>query len=230
MIGIGPYSSALKARPRLRFPLVYGMSSSANLVFDPDGDVLLVLNGPLKERDVAAFMFPDASGDAPSSQEPRTVEDVEVKVSSKHLALSSQVFRVMFDGRFQEGIVLEGRQLRRVPLPDDDADAMMILLNIIHGLTRRIPHYMDLSLLTDIAILVDKYALHEVTEVYTCIWFSKLYRPYSSPPSELTDWIFICWVFGRPNEFEKLTRAAILDCGLKFEDNGLPFPEWIASK
>ena len=106
----------------------------------------------------------------------------------------------------------------------------MILLNIVHGLARRLPRHIDLSLLGDIAILVDKYGLHEVTEVYTGAYFRDLYGPESSLPSQLTDWIFVAWVFGMAVEFKQLTRDTILTCGSQFQDKGLPLPDSLASK
>ncbi len=185
------------------------MSSAENLVLDPDGDVLLVLSRP---------------------KTPNTVEEVEVKASSKHLTLASRVFRVMFDGRFREGIVPEGHQLRRVPLPDDDADATMLLLQIIHGRARQLPQSIDLAFLKVIAILVDKYALHEVTDFHTGIYYRALYDCLSSQPSDLADWIFLSWVFGKAADFREFTRKASFTCSSQIDDNGLPFPASLASK
>ena len=58
----------------------------------------------------------------------------------------------------------------KLPLPDDDPDALRILLNMIHGHAYRLPQEVAFCTLADIAVLVDKYALHEIAEVYCRFW------------------------------------------------------------
>ncbi len=54
-----------------------------------------------------------------------------------------------------------------LPLPDDDSVAFEILLNIIHGHPRSVPHQIDLLLLSRLAMMVDKYGLQEVVVVFS---------------------------------------------------------------
>lgn len=219
------------------------MPPSPELVFDPSGDVLLVLSKrkTLQIRRLPEYDIPSSDSsqsddeivydtDYYSKQTNRAskITDSECKVSSRHLALASRVFRAMFDGGFQEGIIPDNHQLRKVPLPEDDAQAMMVLLNIIYGLSREIPRTIDLQQLTAIAVLVDKYELHQVVEVYTDIWFHRLYNPHTIIESRLSDWIFVCWVLGKATEFKSLTQRAILCCGPRFVKNGLPLSSSIA--
>jgi len=62
-------------------------------------------------------------------------------------------------------IFKEGHDLAKgtaeVPLPDDDPTAFQILLDIIHHRYRRVPKKLDLDTVAEIAILVDKYQVHE---------------------------------------------------------------------
>ncbi|KAJ9605307.1 hypothetical protein H2200_009964 [Cladophialophora chaetospira] len=225
------------------------MPSPLDLVLDPSGDVILVLSShkdtPPESPSTDTVMAEQSDGhdDAESigsAAEPHSealnsieeTEEMEVKVSSRHLALSSRVFRVMFDGGFQEGVPREGHRLRRVPLPEDEINAMLVLLYIVHGLSRQVPRKIDLPKLIDIAIVIEKYALHQVAEVYTDIWFHELYESRSIPTlnSDLPEWIFLCWVLRRPTEFYYCTRAAIFRCGPRFEDRGLPFSIPVANR
>lgn len=61
-----------------------------------------------------------------------------------------------------------------VPLIEDNAPAMLTILAIVHGLTRRVPRKVDKNLLVQVAISIDKYEFHEIAEVYTDMWFQDL--------------------------------------------------------
>ncbi|EMC97236.1 hypothetical protein BAUCODRAFT_51931, partial [Baudoinia panamericana UAMH 10762] len=117
-----------------------------------------------------------------------------------------------------------------VPLVDDNFGAMHILLNVIHGWTRRVPRQLDIQILTQVASLIDKYELHETTEIFTDMWFEAV-RPalLQDHHQNLASRVFICWILQKPSEFNILTRKAILetDCGL--ENDGAPIPYWITS-
>ena len=81
------------------------------------------------------------------------------------MTLASSVFKAMLNGHFMEGRLLAEMGMVEVPLPDDDPTAFTILLDIIHGRGSRVPRKLNLTLLTDIAVLVDKYRLHEVVSI-----------------------------------------------------------------
>jgi hypothetical protein len=214
-----------------------------NTIFDPSGDVLLVLSKKddsepaTKAPDDVDKVTPDdehkqqpTRPDSSDSQASQPVKEYEFMVSSRHLALASLVFRTMFDGNFKERISPECGSLTRVPLPDDNFDAMLLLLAIVHGRTRAVPRIIDKDLFVDIAVLIDKYGMDECTQVFTDMWFRDLwYQPKEAAP-HLIDWIFLCLVFKHASEFEQLTREAIFQSTLIFEDNQLPLPQWVASE
>ena len=185
-------------------------------IFDPSGDVLLVLTirrtSSINNKSVT---FKD---------------EVEVQVSSRHLALASQFFRAMFDGNFAERIE-PGDVLKRVPLPDDDANAMVILLHIIHGQLRQAPKTVPMRTFVAIGVLVDKYGLHEVSEIFTTRWFDALWsKAEFQSSSGLVNWIFLSWIFKRAMEFAKVTKHAILNGPKDLHDHGLPLPDATFSK
>ena len=97
-----------------------------------------------------------------------------------------------------------------IPLPEDDPDALLILLNVIHGHMRKVPLNVDLHTLTQLAILVDKYGILEGVEIFTNVWFSNLKHEIPQTYTEdIPSWICICWVFGKPEEFKQTTRLAL---------------------
>lgn len=55
-----------------------------------------------------------------------------------------------------------------------DPDALLILMNIIHGRTRKIPRSVNLEMLANIAVLVDYYECVEVVEVFSEMWLNQL--------------------------------------------------------
>lgn len=203
------------------------MSAKPNYILEPSGDVLLVLSRT-QVGSLVVVTTPNESTVAPA------LEEIEVLVSSRHLALASKVFSIMFDGQFRERVDLDSKEIKRVPLSDDNAHAMLILLDIIHGLHRRVRRDISMPVFTAVAVLVDKYELHEVAEIYTDYWF-RLHWTVESPKikslqSDIVDWIFLSWVFQKPAEFKDLTRNAIMTFGETFDDKGYPIPETVASK
>ncbi|OQV07263.1 hypothetical protein CLAIMM_11721 [Cladophialophora immunda] len=213
-------------------------------IYDPRGDVQLVLSkritpsaispntgtGPTKkvqDGGEAQLEAPAGQNNGASPAEAPTAhenQEIEAKVSSKHLSLASKVFRAMFDGNFREGVALGADQATKVPLPEDNADAMMVLLGIIHGLNRSVPRKIEYALFFAIVVLIDKYELQEATGVYTDLWFSDLWPARNTLTPHLADRIYTCWVLRRPVEYTEVTRDAIYWCTSHFEENGLPFP------
>jgi hypothetical protein len=118
----------------------------------------------------------------------------------------------MLRGDFKEGVDLRTTKVTEIPLVEDHPAALLILLNIIHGHTRRVPRAVDFRILTRIAVLVDKYQFHEVAEMFTNTWVEKL---RGSMPTSLTDdlrtAICIYWVFRKSSKFKRATQIALMD-------------------
>jgi hypothetical protein len=135
----------------------------------------------------------------------------------------------MLQRKFNESNVLRATGSVEIPLPDDDPDAFLILLNIIHGHIRKVPLRVDLPTLTQLAILVDKYDVHEAVEMFSNIWFDNLKHEI---PQTFTDdipsWICICWVFAKPSEFKQTTRLALRQGRDELQPDGLPIPSSVA--
>jgi len=156
------------------------------------------------------------------------------------MMLASPVFKAMLQpGRFREGIQRNAADQMEVDLPDDDQSIMVIVLNIIHGRNRLVPKQVDLEMMTRLAILVDKYQMVEAVESFSSPWIDGLLTREILPNGyaeiggisyrkRIQRWLAVSWVFRRPNEFSKITAAAIIACSSNVADEldaELPIPE-----
>lgn len=117
-------------------------------------------------------------------------------MSSRHLALSSPVFKHIFDECLTNNRQPWSSSLTELPLHEDDPDALLILLHAIHGRFRRVPRKVDLKTLTQIAILVDKYELLEVTDLLLDHWLRDIEDTFPSTfDNDLLSRIYIVYIF-----------------------------------
>jgi hypothetical protein len=135
---------------------------------------------------------------------------------------------------FREATELRARGAAEIALPDDDARAMLVALSVVHGRLARVPPALPLPLLVAIAVIVDKYGLHEALGLHTTVWLDAL----TPKPQQLQDqqqpkqqqqqqqqqlhkavlggahaadflqWLCVAWVFCRRNEFRALSQLA----------------------
>lgn len=205
-------------------------SSRDSVVFDPTGDVFLLL---AKDSGDDALTTDPSTSQGDGTPAKPAIQEVELQVSSKHLALASKVFGHVFSDNTREHDPSADRDLVTIPLLEDSYDAMVILLNIIHGRTRSVQRRVPFQTLLHITILINKYEFHEVTEVYTDKWFDDLRptMPQHVHP-DLPSWIYICWVLGVREVYTTLTAIAIheTDGGVVDPDGLVPLPYWIKGK
>jgi hypothetical protein len=237
-------------------------------VIDPDGDLLLLLSRPAEKKSEPESSDADENpvSDVPHTENESSVGraasnaatqdrssdtlleetadageldiDVHMRVSSKHMMLASPVFKAMFQrGNFKEGRELGSTGRVEVPL-DDNPEAFLIVLNVIHGRNRRVPRQVSMELMTNISILVDKYQMVEAVEVFSCSWIEdlKIDLPKSYQPHEREDvyrWVGISWVFGKRVEFKAMTqlieRGSNANLAESIEE-GIPIPDILISK
>jgi hypothetical protein len=157
--------------------------------------------------------------------------EVRIRVSSGHLRLASTYFDKMLGGGWLEGSTLRNDGCVEVRLQNDsekDPSAFLILLNIIHGHTRKVPRALDLKMLTRLAVLVDYYDCHEVIEVFSDIWIdglkNALPKTYSA---DLVRWVWISWVFNKSEQFRDAMRIAQRQSKGAIKTYWLPIPSLI---
>ena len=209
---------------------------------DPDGDLVLILldygdthervvkhlkenitlslsqNGSRAKRSLngqdkvtpseSSHAVAEKSSDAEDGQS----QEIQLSVSSKHLTLASPVFKTLLRGGFSESKDLNKGLAAEVRLPEDDPAALWLLLYIIHGQPKKALDWVDLSMLTEVAVLVDKYELHEATEVVTDTWFTIVEKANSRVTCSLNQHLqLICvsWVFRKPRMFFQMTHLAM---------------------
>ena len=217
------------------------------LVLDPDGDLILVLNEEIRDtgddsvRSANALSSNIGTPNEELGTQPTLADDIEqlsqpatdpimrevcIKVSSKHLILASTAFKAILQPNSQEGHRLRLGLSPRVPLPDDDPAALLILLNIIHGRFREVPHKVDLEMLTSISVLVDKYDLIQIAEAFTDKWVNRLKKTIPEQfDDSLLQWMCISHAFQLRKIWKHVTKVAQLHCeGPIFQDD-LPIPE-----
>jgi len=159
--------------------------------------------------------------------------EVHCVVSSMHLMLASEYFRTMLGGDSKEAVKLKtkGRITIRLKI---DLDTMVILLNIIHGASRKVPRQVTLASLTQIAILAKGLGMLEAVEFFSDTWIDNLTR--EGFPKVYNDrvlpFLFVFWVFNRPVEFADMTRLAERESTDKLQDDvkNLPISKEIIGK
>ncbi|KAL2159253.1 hypothetical protein VTH06DRAFT_2688 [Thermothelomyces fergusii] len=187
-----------------------------------DGDVVLVLNNPN-----APFAVWDSS-DAPSPS-PAT-GSVTFLVSSHHLKSASPVFSAALTGPWDESVpAADGR--RRIAAEHWDPEALLILLNLIHGRNNRVPRTLTLEMLCKVSVLVDYYSAHEAARFPGLLWIDSL-RP--SMPQEygrdLILWLCISWVFQDEDVFKVATATAVRGSIKPVSALSLPIPEAVIGR
>ncbi|KAF7854467.1 uncharacterized protein EAF02_011642 [Botrytis sinoallii] len=201
------------------------ISSSANIIVDPDGDLVLLLdpnvpkspksdsfssvdaeatNAPNDDISTESEMIRSLDGETSetSQDEPLPIYSDHILVSSKHMSLASPVFKAMLQGGFREAITLKTTGKLELPLPDDDPAAMKILIDMIHGRMKLIPAKINLELFTQLAILVDKYRCAEVVCPYHDIWKNTV-QDWAFTSEDMTRWLCVAWQFELDAEFRQ---------------------------
>lgn len=158
-------------------------------------------------------------------------EYVQIRVSSHHLALASLYYMRMLKGKFKEAETLRENGIVEVEVEDIDADALLILMKIIHGKTRAVPKEIPLEVLAKIAVIVNWYQCHEAVEVFTDMWIAHLNTDLPKVYGrDAVLWVLISLVFRKHDEFHSVTGLALKYSSGSFQDLGLPIPQSIFGK
>ncbi|KAI3342222.1 hypothetical protein F4824DRAFT_495161 [Ustulina deusta] len=136
-------------------------------------------------------------------------EQWRFRASSKHLALASTRVKTMMKGSDANETHDDG--LLHWNFDGFDVNAISIILSVIHGLNRRVPRTVSLTMLAQIASVVEYLKCHEVMELYASIWVDHIGDPDPAPSREDWDcWISVAGVFQNAAIFKKWTHVAII--------------------
>ncbi|KID64478.1 hypothetical protein MAN_06652, partial [Metarhizium hybridum] len=191
---------------------------------DPQGDVLLVLRRPNLQHLGWGQADEHATDEREYSTDQDEDEEVRFRLSSRHLSLASPVFETMLSGGWKESTIStqqpgtasnEKIDEKDAALPLDyeitatewDVNVFILLMNILHGHHREVPHSVDIEALAKFSVLVDYYDCHEITEFFADIWIEDLQLCLPTVYGrDSTIWLFVSWVFSSENIFIYLRR------------------------
>jgi hypothetical protein len=161
---------------------------------------------------------------------PEDTGGVRMRVSSKHLALASPLFEMMFHGLWKEA---QGLRVGHVEMEMDwqNMDAMLILMNVIHGHGPDVPRQVSLEMLTEISILVDYYDCHKAIHLALDQWTRPLQAAMAKDfCDDIVRWIWISWVFRFQDAFRDATYCAVTQSKGPISSLGLPIHHRIIGK
>ncbi|KAJ2995682.1 hypothetical protein NUW58_g1202 [Xylaria curta] len=149
-----------------------------------------------------------------SAQQQSTVSaglpEVHLQVSSAHLTFVSRYFKAALCGPFQES-QLGTDGLRYIDAEDWDVEALLIVIQTIHGQNRKIPRFLGLEVLAKVAVIVGYYQCYEAIDPFPEIWLQQiksrlLLRGFNR---DLKLLLFVSWTCGWTDEFTAATRIVV---------------------
>jgi hypothetical protein len=133
-------------------------------------------------------------------------------VSSLAMSMASPIWKAMFN---PTSGFLESNPDVPVEFPEDDPDALLILLRIAHLKFHEIPKSISFSWLTELAVLCDKYDCVGLAQPFIEKWVSPWTLLCLEPGYEA--WLFIAWSFGCEQIFNLLAASLVLSIELDSE-------------
>ncbi|UNI22369.1 hypothetical protein JDV02_008265 [Purpureocillium takamizusanense] len=218
---------------------------------DPDGDIILKLTHPnapfavwpkAQDEKVASNGQRDATddpkadgihdvGETPEGgSEPAS--EVDFRLSSRHLILASSYFKSMLCGPWKEGKT-NGSEPRVVTAESWDQDALLIVMNVIHGRNKRVPREVDFETLAKIAVILDYYQCHEALEVFTDMWLRSLKHAAPLPTAYGRDavlWLHIAHVLSDDGTARAITKMMQCELDQPLFTLGLPIPASVGDR
>ncbi|EER28073.1 hypothetical protein CPC735_034090 [Coccidioides posadasii C735 delta SOWgp] len=180
---------------------------------DPDGDVLLLLRTAKQEDESSEDR--ESANDEPKAETPN--ERMETEKRETECSGDAK----MYSPR-------DGRQLE-VTEEDWKSGPFLILMNIIHGRTKKVPRTVTIDVLTEIASLVDYYECLEVVEIMAEIWTSKITIPHVTL-KDIAQCIWLSYTFRWESKFKTWTKRAILTLEGPLYTQGLPIRDRILNE
>ncbi|KAK7229733.1 hypothetical protein V2G26_001903 [Clonostachys chloroleuca] len=147
-----------------------------------------------------------------------------MKVSKKHMMLASRRAQKLFLGPWKETEPRGTDGLCHWLFePFFTPEAFEIVLNIIHGHTKKVPTEIGLATLADIAALVDDLKCEDAVWFIVKSWIRLLNKRLPNKICEdLVKWILISSVFDEPSIFSKCTYVAIRHTCQRLDTIGHP--------
>ena len=195
---------------------------SSNLDLDPQGDVVLVLNGSstASANPNSLSLLPELGVKEPGKD---SIPQSRVRASSAHLRLASTVFKALLNGSFREGFQLRASGHVEVPLPDDYPDGLLVILYILHCRFDVMPKKITPNILMQVVLLADKYDVVKILTPFAQTWLADVRSHIpKARGSENLYWITIFKVLRFADNFKKFTAWELAKCTERLSAVGLP--------
>ncbi|KAK5651189.1 hypothetical protein OQA88_12737 [Cercophora sp. LCS_1] len=148
-----------------------------------------------------------------------------LRIHSLFARTTSPVFNAMLGPSFAEGQQLAKDGRVQFALPEDNSDALEIILNVIHSRTDNVPATLTGEQLYEVAILTDKYEFHRAMGLAFHLWFQ---LDGIRDSSDLWLLALAASLLGEETYFYAATSALVLhhkgsylDLAKKHEDKGI---------
>ncbi|KAL5358805.1 hypothetical protein BJX96DRAFT_173785 [Aspergillus floccosus] len=126
---------------------------------------------------------------------------------------------------WEEGKSLHDTGSTCITATDFDLDALLVVLNAMHGRQEQLPRKLSLDMLANVAVVVDYYQCHGVVDMAKELWLKELKPSFPDGYSKkLTLWIWIAWVLRLEEEFTAATLIVIRQYSGAFTSLGFPIP------
>lgn len=114
-----------------------------------------------------------------------------------------------------------GDEPRRLDLQEDDGEALLVLLRIIHLQFHKVPRTLPFRQLLNLSILLDLYENIELVSPWVSNWLTN--EESEADKIEREEWLFISWVFGRSEIFNKLANKLVKKA---YDSNKVPTADY----
>jgi hypothetical protein len=97
-----------------------------------------------------------------------------------------------------------------IHLPEDDPEAMFLVLYIIHFKTSMLPRTLDFKQIVQLAKIAERYDLNHILIGYVDTWLA----PYHARLLEagFEEWLFVAWQFGLEDHYFTLANHLAMRC------------------
>ncbi|KAF1991477.1 hypothetical protein K402DRAFT_294941, partial [Aulographum hederae CBS 113979] len=140
-------------------------------------------------------------------------DPLEYVVSKRTMCFASPAWRAMLTGQFSESTASE------VPFPEDDPDALLIVLRIAHLQFALLPRSMSFLMVVKLAVLCDKYDTVALVKPFLSMWVDP--HKENLLTVNYQEWFFVAWVFGYEEEFNQLLHHSVVRVGRDLFARGL---------
>ncbi|KAH9883407.1 hypothetical protein F4778DRAFT_799032 [Xylariomycetidae sp. FL2044] len=180
------------------------------MIVDPDGDLNLIVGADKCYLDPG---IEEASTFMGAALRPLPAHDHDLsktfRVCSRSLSRASHFFKGLLHGNFAESSPADGAKWR-VCLPDDNPEAMTMILYMVHSQFELILDEITLKELYEITVITDKYDLTHILRPWINEWYRKWHGmqclSHIGTPDTWKRHLWIAWVIGDKIQFIELVK------------------------